>query len=40
MDKPSSENMAWYQAGIEDTLEIVSKWLDEDTIKEVRERLK
>lgn len=40
MDKPSSENMAWYEAGVEDTLEQVSNWLDEDTINEVRERLK
>lgn len=40
MDKPSSENMAWYEAGVDDTLAIVSIWLNEARLIEIRERLK
>lgn len=40
MDDPgASDYMDGYDAGVDRVLEIVSNWLDEDTINEVRERL-
>lgn len=38
-DQGASDYMNGYNTGVEVTLEIVSSWLNEDTINEVRERL-
>lgn len=38
-DQGASDYIDGYNAGVGVTLEIVSNWLDEDTINEVRERL-